>query len=476
MGWTSVSSSAAKPAAVLINAARGGVVDEAALTEALQAVGARRLARDAASTRLAAVEAAQTPAQRVEATDDPQLRRILPRIDDPAMAEAFEARYQDTLTRLRSGITVQEGQIASLQRSLTDFESQTAKQGEDLIKLQQLMREAEASRLLYEYFLRRLNETSAQQGVQQADSRIISDAVAPRLPAKPRKSLILMMSLILGAVLGAAFVLIREFRKSGVMTAEALEALTQYPVMGQIPLLPNRVRKDGVTYLRDRPTSAAAEAVRNLRTSLMLSSIDCPPQVIMTNSAIPGEGKTTVSMALAMNFGMLGKKTLLIEGDIRRRIFGEYLDAGQKDGIVAVLSGQRSFEEVVVRENLLGVDVLLADKAGSVNAADIFTSERFAELMRELRTSYDAIIIDTPPVLIVPDARVIAQHVDSILFVVGWDSTERSQIVNALREFESVGKPVSGLALNKISPRTMKRYGYGGYGAYSHYNSDYYQN
>ena len=98
-------------------------------------------------------------------------------------------------------------------------------------------------------------------------------------------------------------------------------------------------------------------------------------------------------------------------------------------------------------------------------------------MMKDLRSHYDIIIIDTPPVLIVPDARVIAQHVDASVFVVKWDRTQKEQVIAALREFESVGKPVSGVVLNQINPRGMKRYGYGNaYGPYSTYGSKYYLN
>lgn len=160
-----------------------------------------------------------------------------------------------------------------------------------------------------------------------------------------------------------------------------------------------------------------AEAVRNLRTSVMLSNIDNPPKVIMTCSSLPGEGKTTVAFALALNFSSMGKKVLLVEGDIRRRVFRQYLKNDQKYGIVATLSGEKTIDEVIIQDDFVGCDVLLGDKGGH-NAADIFSSERFGHLIADLRERYDVVIIDTPPVLIVPDARVISQQVDSTIFVV----------------------------------------------------------
>jgi len=426
--------------------------------------------------RLTEMRAANTPEEQAASTGDLQLQRMLPRVQEPSIAQSFSTRFDMLVTRAASDIERQGNQLVTLQNSLATIEEQIDQQSGDLIALQQLTREAEASRLLYEYFLARLKETSAQQGVQQADSRIISPGVVPVQPASPRKALILAMSCLLGLLAGTAFVLFRESRNRSFRSAVQLENTTGYAAIGQLPLIPARHRKDAIAYLKEKPSSAAAEAVRNLRTSVMLSNVDNPPKVIMICSSLSGEGKTTTSLALTLNFASMGKKVLLIEGDIRRRVFSQYLNTSENEGIVSVLTGTRSFEDTVIHSDMLEADVLLGDK-GQSNAADIFSSDRFASMLEELRRKYDVIIIDTPPVLIVPDARVIAQNVDATVFVVKWDKTERQQVIGALREFESVGKPVSGLVLNQISPRGMKRYGYGNsYGPYSSYGSKYYVN
>ncbi len=435
-----------------------------------------RSTQSSSEARLAAMQGASTPQEQAELSGDAQLQRMLPRLDEPSVANMFEVRFQQLENRLEQDIARNASQLVALQSSLSSLEQQIEQQSSDLIALQQLTREAEASRLLYEYFLARLKETSAQQGIQQADSRILSSAVEPSQASAPRKSIILAISAVLGFLIGSALVLLREARSRAFRNAEQLEGATGYATIGQVPLIPASRRMDAIAYLKDKPSSAAAEAIRNLRTSVMLSNVDTPPTVIMTCSSLSGEGKTTIAISLALNFSAMGKKVLLIEGDIRRRVFSQYLNTSQKDGLVSVVTGARSFEDVVIHDEMLGADVLIGDK-GQANAADIFSSERFAKLIREVRSLYDIVIVDTPPVLIVPDARVIAQNADAIVFVVKWDRTQKEQVLGALREFESVGKPVSGLVLNQISPRGMKRYGYGGnYGPYSTYGSKYYLN
>lgn len=412
------------------------------------------------------------------AADDRTLTRTLGLISNGSVADdsAFQTRFGQIIDRATLNVDRLQNQLTAFSSSITNLEAQTATQSDDLVQLQQLEREADASRLIYEFFLGRLKETSVQQGIQQADSRLLSAAVIPTSPSAPRKSMILALSLILGTMVGAALILLREFSQNTFRTAEDLENVTGYTVLGQIPSIPARRRSNVLKYLTDKPTSAAAEAVRNLRTSTLLSDIDHPPQVIMSTSSIPGEGKTTQSLSLAQNLSGLGKRVLLIEGDIRRRVFAEYFDIKGKRGILSVLSGKMTLEDAVVYNDQLGADILIGEKS-QTNAADVFSSDAFGALMKDARSKYDYIIIDTPPVLIVPDARVIGQSVDAILYTVRWDKTTKRQVVQGLKSFSSVNLKVAGLVLGQISPKGMKRYGYGDdYGAYGSYGRGYYDN
>lgn len=438
---------------------RDRVADKAALDERVAA--------------LRGVEETDDLDQIASVANDQTLNRLIQMmpssVDENPDRVAFYARLEQIITRAELEVSRAEQQISALQTSITVQEQQIENQSADLVRLQQLQREAEASRLIYEFFLSRLKETSVQEGIQQADSRLLSQAVVPRGPSAPRKSRILALSLILGTMFGAGAILLREFSQTTFREASELESRTGYTVIGQVPLIPARRRKNILKYLLDKPTSAAAEAVRNLRTSVLLSNIDNPPQVIMSTSSIPKEGKTTQSMALTQNLTGLGKRVLLIEGDIRRRIFGQYFEIKGKTGLLSVLSGDQTLEEAVFHVDALGADVLIGEKA-KANAADIFSSDRFAEMLKVARTQYDYIVIDTPPVLAVPDARIIGKNVDAIIFTVQWDSTSHRQVREGIRAFEDVNIRISGLVLAQINPRGMKRYGYGdSYGAYKAY-------
>jgi len=411
----------------------------------------------------------------VEEINDPELRRLLEAIrsgDDDAEA-MFDQRLDTLVANAENVYDRLRGQVESLAASYRNLQSRIDRQSEDLVLIEQMVREVEATRTLYETFLTRLKETNIQRGLQRADSRVLSEAT-PGGQIAPRPPRILVLSLILGAMVGAAIVLLRQFMHNTFRTASDLEAATGLPVLGQIPRMPIKARKDLISYLRDKPTSASAEAIRNLRTSLLLSDIDNPPKIIMSTSALPEEGKTTQAVSLAQNLAGLNKKVLLLEGDIRRRMLVQYFDHAPKAGILTALSGEVPLNEVVFHDDQLGADVLMGEKSHA-NAADLFSSDRFSTLLDRAREAYDFVIIDTPPVLVVSDARVIGQHVDAILFSVAWDRTQRGQVIAALREFESVNLRVTGIALGQIDPKGMRRYGYGGkYGAYGAYGKGYY--
>ncbi|WP_370628911.1 GumC family protein [Celeribacter sp. PS-C1] len=448
---------------------------ERQLKELRDRLQALRSSLAADTERLSALENAQdaSPEEKVALAADPRLETIL-RENGPG--PAFDARFRQIVNLADIQVQRAEAQVQALMTSVTAREADIARQSDELIQLQQLTREAEASRLLYEYFLSRLKETSAQEGIQRADSRILSNAVLPGGPSEPRKSLILAMSIIVGAIIGIGGVLLWEMRQNGYRLSSELEEDTGMPVMGQLPIFPTSSRRDALEYLAAKPTSAAAEAIRNLRTSVLLSSMDRTPKVIMLSSALPGEGKTTVSFALAQNFVGLGKKVLLIEGDIRRRVFSQYLDVKDAKGMMAVLSGETSLAGAAIHDPVLGADILISEQT-DVNAADILSSQQFKSFIDTARETYDIVIIDTPPVLVVPDARVVAQLADTVLFTVHWDKTSKTQLRDALRMFDMVGGRINGLVLNQIDPKGMRNYGYGdSYGAYGAYGSQYYTN
>jgi len=379
-------------------------------------------------------------------------------LTDPETWVAIEERAKVLEKQLRTEKTRAEQKQIALIDGITEMEQRVSSQSEDLISLEQLAREVDASRVIYEFFLSQLKEVSVQVGMLKADSRVLSPAVAPKSPSSPRANLIMALGLLLGAFIGAGLVLLAEFLNNKFRTVEELQDGTGYLVMGRIPLISGSNRRKRLDFIIENPLSRAAEAMRNLRTSVLLSNVDKVPEIVMVTSSAAGEGKTTVSLALAASVAALEKKVLLVECDIRRRTFLEYFGSHDEPGLVSVLSGNSVFEECLYKDKALGCDVLFSDKP-TINSVDLFSSYKFKEFLQEMRTKYDMVILDTPPVLIVSDARVIAPLVDATLFVARWNKTTLRNVQDGLRALEDIRAKATGLVLTQISLKRMKAYG-----------------
>ncbi len=418
-----------------------------------------------------ALTTARTRFEQQLAAQDSILSGLYENVRSNAGKSRFDAELRRLKGRIASDLARTDAQLAALQQSEGDLNARIDAQSADLVTLEQLTRDAEASRLIYEYFLSRLKETSVQQGVQQADSRVLSSAVVPDAPATPRLPLVLAMSAAIGLLAGTTLVLGKEAKQNTFRNAEDLESETGITVMGQIPLIPRGRRAGVLNYLSAKPTSAAAEAVRNLRTSIQLSNIENPPQVIMSTSSVPNEGKTTHSLALAQNMAAMGKSVLVIEGDIRRRVFSAYFKIGEKPGLLSVLSDSAALKDVVWHHPTFAFDILIGEQSDK-NAADVYASDEFADFIGRARNQYEVIVIDTPPVLAVPDARLIGQSVDAIIYSVRWDKTSKLFVDRGLRALDAVGLRPKGLVLGQINQVKFRSYGYGdGYEVQGYYDN-----
>jgi len=367
----------------------------------------------------------------------------------------------------------EQKQLSALEVSESLLAKQIERQSKELLVLQQLKRETETSRLIYESFFKRLQEMNVQLGLEAADGRLLSKATQSG-QSSPIKSQILFLGGSIGLTLGAILIIFYELRFSGYRSVKDLRDKSGYSVLGGVPLIPLRDRKTSTSYFKTKPNSMVSEAVRNLRTSIIMSNPNQEKKIIMLTSSVPKEGKTILTYALAQNMVGLGKRILLIEADIRRRVHSVKIDRNNTVALLDLMMGHKKFKDVNPFVEELGFDILTATKS-DINAADLFASERFPKLLTELREYYDYILIDSPPVLSVPDARLISTYSDANIYIVKWNKTTRAQVDQGLDMIASIGVKTIGLVLNQIGPNKTKTYGYTGSYGYDTYGSKYYE-
>ncbi len=377
----------------------------------------------------------------------------------PEHLQGLSAQIKDIRQRIanKAASGTPASQLASLRQMEQTLSAQLDRQSEDMVTMGQLRLEAEASRAIYEHFLARLKETSVQRGVQTADARLLTAAEVPADPATPQPLLAGALAGLLGLFAMMAHSLFREATAETLRTCDILEEATGYPVIGQIPRL--RGLKEGglADYICKRPGSHAAEAMRHLRTSLFLGSQN-PPGVVLVTSSAANEGKSSLSRAMAHSLAGLGKSVLLIEADIRRRPLRRMRRNPDRPGLLSVLDGKASLGKAVFKDEALGISILPGEIA-QTNTADVLSSRQMDSLIKTARQNYDVIVVDTPPVLAVPDTRLIGRSADAVLFAVAWDRTRKTQVRQALKSLEAMKIPVGGLVMTQIDTAAARRYG-----------------
>lgn len=370
---------------------------------------------------------------------------------------------------------------ASLTAAVRALETKTLAQSREDLRLRQLEREADADRLIYETMLNRLKEASEQTDLQQANARVLSPADPPLAPDSSRKLLIVALAGIVGLAAGTALALLLDVLNTTFRAPQQIERLTGHAVLATIPSLgADRSRVDVLARLAERPNSSFAEAVRNLRTSLLYSNVDHPPKVVMFTSTVPQEGKTVTAMLTALASAQMGKTAVVVDCDLRRSSTTATLRPGaHRLGLLSVLDGTATLDEALFQDPATGLHVLISRPEESrswLNAADVLASNRFGDLLRDLAERYDLVVLDTPPALVVSDARILSARCDAVVYCARWASTPRGAVLEGLRELETVDAPIAGVVVTLLNERKAARQSFDGYVYYRGRFRDYYAN
>ena len=340
-------------------------------------------------------------------------------------------------------------------------------------------REAQANRTLFETFLNRFKQTSSQEDLQTADARLISTANLPTDAVFPKPKVMIPLSIIIGFGLGVMLALLMEYLDRGFRSMEQVEQHNDLSPLGLIPELAtvkgaaNILPQD---FVADKPTSVYAEAIRTVRTALLLTdNFGTTARSVLITSSQPSEGKTSFTLSLARLSAMSGQKIIVIDCDLRRPNVHRGLNLQNKMGMVDILLGTHKLDEVIQKDKRSGVDVVSTGR-NVPNPADLLASENMRKLIADLKTRYDLVIIDSPPVLAVADARVLSQLADKTVFLTRWAETPRDVVLMAVKQLASNGANLAGILLTRVNLKKNARYGYADSGYYGRKYSQYYSN
>lgn len=441
--------------------ARGSIGDD--VGEALQSsvVSQLRGQRSAVATRVADLEANYGPRY-------PELIRA--RQELAAIDGQIAAEIRRVISNLEARVQVARDRTASVQATLGQARGTLAGNNAAGVRLNELERNAESVRTLYEGLLERYQETSAQAGGATADSRIVSEARANGNPTSPNVPVNLALGFILALGAGLAALVIAEMLDDGLMTADDVENRLGLPTLGSIPLLMSIAEgKDRrmlpTDYLIARPLSGFAEAFRSLRTSILYARVGEPVKVIAVTSALPGEGKTTTAVCLAISGAKAGSRVVIVDCDIRRRNVSKLLGVDAKVGLLDVLDGDVSLKDALMQGETSGAWVLpIAHR--EFTPKEVFNTEAMGRLLDTLRQDFDLVILDTAPVLAIAETRVLASRSDAVVFLTRWRKTPAKAADAALKALEQSEAHVAGVVLTQVDVNQQARYGYGDPGYY----------
>lgn len=337
-------------------------------------------------------------------------------------------------------------------------------------RLQELQREVETNRELYEIFFNRLKTVSETGGFEKPHARIVDRALVPTSPVKPNKKRSTLIAFGLAILFGCAVAILLDILDNTIKTPDDIEEKLNAIVLGALPR--ERTDKEGnFDQFWQKPQGAYAEAIRTVRTGVVLSSLDDPAGIIVVTSTVPGEGKSTVALNLAAALGQM-ENTLVIGADLRRPSLARKCAlAPNHRGLSHFVSGGASLEDCIERVEGLGISVM---PSGVIppNPLEMISSRRFAEALETLRESFDRIVIDSAPVGAVSDALILSSYADSVIYVVKADSTSATQARKCIGSIVASNEPLTGVVLNQFDVKRANRYHYGD--KYYRYG-DYYQ-
>lgn len=318
-----------------------------------------------------------------------------------------------------------------------------------------LLREVETNRNIYDTFFSRAKETEVTSDFNSAVARFTDRAFKATNPIKPNKPLLVILAFIATFGLGVVIAFVLDALNDTFKTASDIESKLSQRMLGLLPLV---TLKKNVSlmlhYFFEEDANKFSESVRTLRTSFVLTQLDKASKVVEITSTVPGEGKTTTATNLAFSLAQV-EKTILIDADMRKpSICKRFNIPLYHAGLTNLITGTEQFADCIYHDEKSGLTVMPCGQIPS-NPLELLLSPKFADVLTELKKTYDRIIIDTPPVQAVSDSLVIAQQSDAVIYVVKSDDTRIRAVQDGIGRLINLNANIAGVVLNKVDIKKM---------------------
>lgn len=364
-------------------------------------------------------------------------------------------------------------QLGDLEGRKGGFQGQVKKLPDAQQELLKLTRELQVSNEIYTGMLNQAQQLDVARAGTVGNVRIIDPAAVDQtMPVKPRKTLVVLIGTMLGGLLSVGLVMLRQMLNRGVEDPSQIEEVG-LPVYASIPVSPVQAndsvrghgRGDGKVHVLaiNDPADLAVEAIRSLRTSLHFARLEAKNNVVLISGSSPNAGKTFVSANLATVVAQAGQKVLIIDADMRKGTLHKAYGVPQSPGLSNVLVGKVPAAQAI--RTLPGLDKLNFMTRGDVppNPSELLMHENFTRLLEQVEKDYDLVIIDTPPILAVTDAAVIAHHAGTSLLVARFGLNQPKELALAKKRFEQNNVKLKGAVFNAVERRAAGYYSYGYY-------------
>jgi succinoglycan biosynthesis transport protein ExoP len=389
-----------------------------------------------------------------------------------AQIEEAETQLKEEIRITLAGMQAQYEAAAKQESLMRDKLGQTRKQvlttQDHSIDMNLLKREVDTNRQLYDNLLQRFKEVGVAGNIASNNVAIVDPAEPPLFPFKPNLLQHLLIGLAAGLLLGAAIVIGMEVLDDSIKYPDEVERILGLPLLGVIPKISRKRSSSGSLALEvhDDPRSTVAEAYRSVRTALQFSTAEGAPKRLVVTSTTRNEGKSTTSLALAINFAQMGQRVLLIDGDMRNPTVHKLLGIPNDFGLSNLLSSDHRGDKMITATKIANLSVLTAGPIPP-NPVDLLTGPKLLLLLNiTAALGIDYVIVDAPPMLGLADSVVLGNQLQNVLFVVQASSTRKTLIKNALRRLRQGGLVPRGVVLTQTLQHAMPQdyesyYGYG---------------